>query len=381
MTQPQNSGAESAESLKADKAAATEPATAGADGALDAQTATAPGAATSAPADTPTDVRTGDELKASLSTPDPLLKRIWAQPEGKVGMILTGLVLLIALLGYFFTEQLTGYSTTEFLGLPFTSDGVFGTDNLGRSVASRFVGGGLILLITAFLATVLGMVVGTVLGMIAGYAGGKTDAIIMRINDVLLAFPQLIFAMLAIVIFGPSATVLVLVIGLTHAPRIARVARSATQSVTNEDYIRAAQMYSVPHWKILTQEILPNITGPLSVEAGLRLTYSIGSIASLSFLGLGIQPPAADWGLMINENRIALSIQPWGVVLPVIAIAVLTIGTNMLADATARATASTATPVKRTGATIPSDRQDKVDPIINEDTRSRTTQAAPKENA
>ena len=361
MTQPHNPGSESVESLEptetlhADKAAATEPAA--------------------------TDVRTGDELKASLSKPDPLLKRIWAQSEGKVGMVLTGAVLLVTLVGYFFAEQLTGYSTTEFLGLPFVSDGVFGTDNLGRSVASRFVGGGLILLITAFLATVLGMVVGTVLGMIAGYAGGATDAVIMRINDVLLAFPQLIFAMLAIVIFGPSATVLVLVIGLTHAPRIARVARSATQSVTNEDYIRAAQMYSVPHWKILTQEILPNITGPLSVEAGLRLTYSIGSIASLSFLGLGIQPPAADWGLMINENRIALSIQPWGVVLPVIAIAILTIGTNMLADATARATASTATPVKRTGETTPSERHDKVQPIINDDTRSRTTKAAPKENA
>ncbi|MDK8624932.1 ABC transporter permease [Corynebacterium appendicis] len=370
MTQPHNTGAESVESLRADKAAATEPAAAHTESSA-AKSATG----------APSDVRTGDELKASLSKPDPLLKRIWAQPEGKVGMILTGLVLLIALIGYFFTEQLTGYSTTEFLGLPFTSDGVFGTDNLGRSVASRFIGGGLILLITAFLATVLGMVVGTVLGMIAGYTGGTTDAVIMRINDVVLAFPQLIFAMLAIVIFGPSATVLVLVIGLTHAPRIARVARSATQSVTNEDYIRAAQMYSVPHWKILTQEILPNITGPLSVEAGLRLTYSIGSIASLSFLGLGIQPPAADWGLMINENRIALSIQPWGVVLPVIAIAVLTIGTNMLADATAHATASTATPIKRTGATIPSDRQDKVAPIINEDTRSRITQAAPKENA
>lgn len=368
MTQPHTPGTESTESLAQAET-------------LEADTApdTAAGTGTGAEPAAATDVRTGDELKASLSKPDPLLKRIWAQPEGKVGMILTGLVLLVAVLGYFFTEQLTGHSTTEFIGLPFVSDGVFGTDNLGRSVLSRFIGGGLILLITAFLATVLGMVVGTVLGMIAGYAGGKTDAVIMRINDVLLAFPQLIFAMLAIVIFGPSATVLVLVIGLTHAPRIARVARSATQSVTNEDYIRAAQMYSVPHWKILTQEILPNITGPLSVEAGLRLTYSIGSIASLSFLGLGIQPPAADWGLMINENRIALSIQPWGVVLPVIAIAVLTIGTNMLADATARATASTATPIKRNGSTTPSERREKVEPIINEDIRSRS--AAPKEQA
>lgn len=324
--------------------------------------------ATTAPAtDANNDAADDVALKTSLSKPAPIYQRILAQPEGKVGAILTGLILLVALLGYFFAEQITGYSTTEFLGLPFTSEGVFGTDNLGRSVASRFIAGGLLLLITAFLATVLGMVVGTILGMIAGYAGGATDAIIMRINDVFLAFPQLIFAMLAIVIFGPSATVLVLVIGLTHAPRIARVARASTQAVTNEDYIKAAQMYSVPHWKILVQEVLPNITGPLSVEAGLRLTYSIGSIASLSFLGLGIQPPAADWGLMINENRIALSIQPWGVVLPVIAIAILTIGTNMLADATARATATTAMPIKRSGPKAESDRQEKVEPIRNEE--------------
>ncbi|WP_175935115.1 ABC transporter permease [Corynebacterium sp. Marseille-P4321] len=309
------------------------------------------------------DQRTGDELKTSLSKPAPLLSRIWAQNEGKVGLIITGIILLLTVVGYLFAEQLTGYSTTEFIGLPFTDTGAFGTDNLGRSVLSRFVAGGLVLLITAFLATVLGMVVGTIIGMIAGYTGGATDSVLMRLNDVLLAFPQLIFAMLAIVIFGPSATVLVLVIGLTHAPRIARVARAATLDVTNEDYIRAAQMYSVPHWKILGQEVLPNITGPLAVEAGLRLTYSIGSIASLSFLGLGIQPPTADWGLMINENRIALSIQPWGVLLPVIAIALLTIGTNLLADATARATATTAMPVKRSGAQVAGEQQPKNEPI------------------
>lgn len=323
--------------------------------------------ATDTPTVTPADTESTDtELKTSLSKRVPLYQRIWAQPGGKVGAILTGLVLLLALIGYFFAEQITGYSTTEFLGLPFTDSGIFGTDNLGRSVTSRFLAGGLILLITAFLATLLGMVVGVILGMVAGYAGGKTDAIIMRINDVFLAFPQIIFAMLAIVIFGKSATVLVLVIGLTHAPRIARVARSATLSVTNEDYIRAAQMYSVPHWKIMVQEILPNITGPMSVEAGLRLTYSIGSIASLSFLGLGIQPPAADWGLMINENRIALSIQPWGVVLPVLAIAVLTIGTNLLADAAAQATATTAMPVKQSDKASDIERKDKVEPIHNE---------------
>ncbi|PXA82351.1 peptide ABC transporter permease [Auritidibacter sp. NML120779] len=286
------------------------------------------------------------QLKTSATKPAPLLKRIWAQPEGRAGLILTGIVLLLALIGYFFAPEITGTTTTEFVGLPFTQETLLGTDNLGRSVISRFLGGGLLLLLCAAAATAIGLVLGALMGMIAAYAGGITDAIIMRVNDVVLAFPQLILAMLAIVIFGPSALVLILVIGFTHAPRIARVARAATLAVTSEDYIRAAELYAVPRTQILIREIFPNITGPLAVEAGLRLTYSIGTIASLSFLGLGIQPPAADWGLMINENRIALSIQPWGVILPVIAIAVLTIGTNLLADALARATATTTLPVK-----------------------------------
>jgi len=175
--------------------------------------------------------------------------------------------------------------------------------------------------------------------MVAGYSGGRLDSLLMRGNDVLLSFPQLVIALLAIAVIGPEGWLLVLVIGLTHAPRTARVARQATVAVVGHDYIRAAEMYAVPRSRILLREILPNITGPLMVELGLRLTYSIGYIASLSFLGLGIQPPAADWGLMINENRIALVVQPWGVLLPVLAIAALAVGTNLVADALAAAAA------------------------------------------
>lgn len=295
----------------------------------------------SADAGPPPSGTTDAEPKESATRPAHLLKRVWAQGQGKVGIVLTVFIVALALAGPLLAPVLTGYSPTEFAGRPFQPEGIFGTDNLGRSVASRFLAGGLLLLLYSVLATVLGLVVGCVVGMIAGYAGGKTDSVLMRLNDIVLAFPQLVLALLAIVVLGPEGWVLVTVIGLTHAPRIARVARAATLGVVNEDYVRAAEMYAVPRARILTREIFPNITGPLSVEAGLRLTYSIGAIASLSFLGLGMQPPTADWGLMINENRIALSIQPWGVILPVIAIAILTIGTNLLADAIARATAST----------------------------------------
>ena len=279
--------------------------------------------------------------KESLTTYVPFYKRVLAQPQGKIGLIITVIVVVLALCGPLLLPWATGNTATEFVAKPFSPYGLYGSDNLGRDVLSRFIAGGLTLIVYAVLATVLGMVVGALVGMLAAYIGGRFDAIIMRLNDVILAIPQLVFALLAITVLGPQGWVLVTVIGLTHAPRIARVARSATLGVITEDYIKAAEMYAMPRWKMLLRELLPNITGPLSVEAGLRLTYSIGYIASLSFLGLGLQPPAADWGLMINENRIALSIQPWGVLLPVIAIALLTIGTNLLADSFARATAST----------------------------------------
>jgi peptide/nickel transport system permease protein len=268
-----------------------------------------------------------------------LMRTAWAFPQAKVGTGLAGLVVLIALLGPWLGPVITGYGPTDFAGKPFKADGIAGTDGLGRDVLTRFLAGGTTLLLYAVLATALGIVLGALLGMVAGYGGGWLDSVLMRGNDVLLSFPQLVIALLAIAVIGPKGWLLVLVIGLTHAPRTARVARQATVAVRGNDYIRAAEMYAVPRGQILLREVLPNITGPLMVELGLRLTYSIGYIASLSFLGLGVQPPTADWGLMINENRIALVVQPWGVLLPVLAIALLAVGTNLVADSFASAAA------------------------------------------
>lgn len=268
-----------------------------------------------------------------------LLRRLLRQRQARVGLVLTGAVVLLAVLGPLLLPWATGYTSTDFAGRPFQPDGVLGTDNLGRDVLSRFLAGGLRLLVYAGLATLLGMVLGVVAGMVAAYQGGWLDTLVMRGNDVLLALPQLVVALLAITVLGPQGWVLVTVIGITHAPRIARVTRAATAAVITEDYVRAAEMYAVPRWRILVQDVLPNITGPLMVELGLRTTYSIGAVASLSFLGLGLQPPTADWGLMINENRIALVLQPWGVLLPVLAIAVLTVGTNLITDSLARVSA------------------------------------------
>lgn len=279
-------------------------------------------------------------IAREVETPPGLFRRMLRQKQAKIGIALTGTVVLVAVIGPLLLPWATGFTSTEFSGRPFQPDGVFGTDNLGRDILSRFLDGGLRLLIYAALATGLGMILGSAAGMLAAYQGGRLDSVIMRGNDVLLALPQLVFALLAITVLGPQGWVLVTVIGITHAPRIARVTRSAASAVITEDFVRAAEMYAVPRWKILAKDVLPNITGPLMVELGLRMTYSIAAIASLSFLGLGLQPPTAGWGLMINENRIALTVQPWGVILPVLAIAVLTVGSNLITDSLARASAT-----------------------------------------
>jgi peptide/nickel transport system permease protein len=216
---------------------------------------------------------------------------------------------------------------------------LFGTDNLGRDVLSRFLYGGRWLLVLSALATLLGVGAGALVGLVSGYFRGWPDEVLMRGGDVLLAFPQVVIALLLLTVFGPQVWLLVLVVALGHAPRTARVVRGAALSVVGRDFVQAAEAAGVPAWRILVRELLPNITGTLMVEVGLRLTYSIGLIAALSFLGLGLQPPAADWGLMINENRVALTVQPWSVVLPVLAIAVLTVGTNLVTDGLARASA------------------------------------------
>lgn len=270
-----------------------------------------------------------------------LLARTARRRQARIGMALTLGVVLIAVLGPVLGPVLAGYGVDDFAGRPFRADGLAGTDNLGRDVLSRFLAGGGPVLLYALAATAIGLVGGAALGMIAGYSGGRLDSLVMRGGDVLLSFPQLVLALLAVAVLGSSGPLLVLVIGITHIPRVARVARQATLSVAGQDYVLAARMYGVPRRRILATEVLPNITGPLMVELGLRLTYSIGYVASLSFLGLGVQPPAADWGLQINENRIALIVAPWGVLLPVLAIAVLTVGTNMITDALARESADT----------------------------------------
>ena len=254
----------------------------------------------------------------------------------RIGVAIVALLVAIAVFG----PLVAPHSPTEFVAVPNSGpsgDAIFGADALGRDVLSRFLHGGLTVLWLAAAATVLGVVLGVVIGLIAAYSRNWLDDVLMRGNDVVLAFPQIIFVLLAVSAIGPKLWLIVLTVGLTHAPRVARVLRGAAQEVVERDFIKAAEAVGEKRSRIVFGELLPNVTSPLLVELGLRMTYSIGLVAAISFLGFGLQPPTADWGLMINENRLSITVQPWAVVLPVLAIGLLTIGTNLITDGIARA--------------------------------------------
>jgi peptide/nickel transport system permease protein len=267
-----------------------------------------------------------------------LLRRAWRLTRTKVGVALVLLLVGIALIGPLFAP----YATDEFADAPFAAPSDLarlGTDGLGRDVLTRFLWGGRSILALSAASTAIGLALGVAIGLIAAYSRGRLDDVLMRLMDVILAFPSIVLALVAVATVGPKLWLIVLVVGLTTMPRVARVTRGASLEIVERDYVHAAEAMGEPRLKILVGEVLPNITSTLMVEASLRLTYSIGLIAGLSFLGFGLQPPAADWGLMINENSQALTVQPWGVVMPVLAIIVLTIGTSLIGDGLARASA------------------------------------------
>jgi peptide/nickel transport system permease protein len=255
--------------------------------------------------------------------------------RGRVGAALVLFVVVVAAIG----PLVAPHSPTDLVSgslLPPGNGYPLGTDDLGRDVLSRLLNGGWELLAMAAVATVLGVVVGALLGILAAFEGGWIDSILMRTVDVLLAFPQIVFALLLVSIVGPKLWLIVLAVGFTHAPAVARVLRAATLDVSERDYVKAVELQGVKPAKIMRSELLPNLISPLMVELGLRLTYSVVVMAGLSFLGFGQQPPAPNWGYMIQENRIGLSSNPWSVVAPIVLIALLTIGTNTFTDAVAR---------------------------------------------
>jgi ABC-type dipeptide/oligopeptide/nickel transport system permease subunit len=253
-----------------------------------------------------------------------------------VGLVLLGLVLAVAFLG----PYLAPYGPTEILCIPYqasTPDFPLGCDAFGHDVLSRVLSGGRTVILLGVTSTLAAYVIGAVIGLVAGYRGGRTDAVLMRGVDVLLAFPPIL--LLLVLATGAGAGIGPLLVGivLVQVPGVSRVVRGATLETATRAYVEAAIARGERLWWVLRQEILPNITTSLVADAGTRLTASILLVAAMNFLGLGLRPPASDWALMISENRSGLTLQPLSVAVPAALIALLTISVNLVADSTARA--------------------------------------------
>lgn len=217
---------------------------------------------------------------------------------------------------------------------PFTGDYLLGTDRLGRDVFSRLVGGAAVILVIAPAATFIGTVVGVFMGLLMGYYQGRVDDIVGRLIDALIALPVILIALLALVSIGTSTLTVILVIGFLFAPVIARTIRAAVLAERDLDYVRAARLRGESGFYVMFVEILPNVVAPVIVEFTVRLGYAIFTLAGLSFLGFGSQPPSPDWGLMIAEERNVISAGIWWPsIFPAMAIASLVIGVILVADA------------------------------------------------
>ncbi|MCC5957522.1 MAG: ABC transporter permease [Natronohydrobacter sp.] len=215
---------------------------------------------------------------------------------------------------------------------PWDSTHLLGTDRLGRDMLSRLLYGARNTVGIAFATTALAFVVGSLLGIWAALRGGWLDQGLSRFVDALMAIPSLIFSLLLLTIFGTTVLTLILVIAAVDATRVYRIARSVAQGVVVMDYIEAARLRGEGNWYLIRREILPNALAPLVAEFGLRFCFVFLTISSLSFLGLGIQPPTADWGSMVRDNATLITFGDVTPLLPAGAIALLTVAVNFVVD-------------------------------------------------
>ena len=234
-----------------------------------------------------------------------------------------------------FAPVLTPYGEREIVGPEFDVWGeqfILGTDGLGRDMLTRLLFGARNTVGIAFITTILAFVIGGLTGLFAAIYSGWFDQLASRVVDVLMAIPQLIFALMLLTIFGTSIPTLIIVIATLDATRIFRVTRAVSLNVVVLDYFEAARLRGERMFWLCIREILPNIMAPLMAEFGLRFCFVFLMIAALSFLGLGVQPPTADWGSMVRENAVLITYGDITPILPAIAIAILTLGVNFLVD-------------------------------------------------
>jgi len=253
--------------------------------------------------------------------------------KGQLSVIL----LVPLLLGSLFAPVISPHDpTTTGIDDQFSDPGgetLLGTDKFGRDLFSRVLYGGRASITLGLAATALGLALGVPIGILSGYLGGRTDEFIMRIMDIFLSIPSLLLALLVVVSLGSGMTNAVLAIGIVFMPRLARITRSSTLSIKNEEYITAAEARGESSLYIAFVEILPSVMPAIIVEASIRIGFGILIGTSLSFLGLGTQPPTSDWGYMVSEARTTMDQSIWFVLWPSLALGGTILGFNLLGDA------------------------------------------------
>jgi ABC-type dipeptide/oligopeptide/nickel transport system permease subunit len=260
------------------------------------------------------------------------LRSVTGDWGGRIGVVLLAILLLVALAG----PWLAPHSTVSPVGIPGeapTSAFPLGLDFLGRDVLSRVLSGGRSTLLLAGAATALTYLAGVTIGLLAGYSRSFVDPLLMRIVDVALSFPALLVMLLFVTAWGGGRGVLVAAAALVLFPGVARIVRTATLEISTKGYVEAAVARGERTPAILRREILPNILGPIIADLGIRFSWSIILIASVNYLGLGLKPPASDWGLMVSENREILPSNPLALLAPAAVLALLIIAVNLTADA------------------------------------------------
>ena len=253
-------------------------------------------------------------------------------PQGVIGLAIVGLILLVVIIGPWVAPGDPEKMAPLMRYKPPSAQFWLGTDQYGRDTLSRLLHGARATIAMAVLATMLGTLSGAMIGTVSAFLGGRWDEAIMRTVDAIMSVPSLLLALLIVNLLGKSSLNAVLAIALAFAPGMARVTRSVALTVRKQDYVNAAIARGESAGYIVAREMMPNVVAPIVVEMTIRVAFAVMLFATLSFLGLGAQPPASEWGLMVSEARRFMHLSPWMIVWPSLAIALVAIGFNLLGD-------------------------------------------------
>ncbi|MGD1821551.1 MAG: ABC transporter permease [Pleomorphochaeta sp.] len=262
------------------------------------------------------------------------LYKLKKSPLAIIGIIVLFFWIFIAIFGASLVDFThTAIDADNQMVSPGVANHLLGTDAMGRDILSRIVYGSKSILTVALMTSIFSTIIGVILGFSAGYFGNKFDYFFLRIMDILMAIPPLVLSMVVLGILGDSSILsLTIIVSIAYIPATARVSRGVMLSEKNREYVDAAKIRGENNFYIMFVEILPNTTGPIIVEATARFAYSIMMVASLGFLGVGLQPPTPDWGMMVIENKAIISQAPWAVLFPALAIASLVIAISIFSD-------------------------------------------------